>query len=69
MKMIISDLNQSSQLTQAQDDESIVVLTTQLILEELVAAFHDISKHLCEFVISEGEDKRVQKRVHHYNHQ
>ena len=28
MKMTISDLNQSSQLTQAQDDESMVVLTT-----------------------------------------
>ena len=41
----------------------------QLSLEESIAAFHGISKHLYEFVISEGEDKRVQKRIHHYHHQ
>ena len=49
--MMISDLNQSSQLTQAQDDESMVVFTTQLILEESVATFHDVSKHLFEFAL------------------
>ena len=63
MKMIISDFNLCFQLTQAQGNESI--LRTQLILQELIAAFHDISKGLYEFVILEGEDKRVQERVHH----
>lgn len=42
-----------------------IVLKTQLILEELTAAFHDISKGLHEFVIPEGEDEWVQKRGHH----
>ena len=36
----------------------------QLSLEESIAAFRDISKNLCEFVISEGEDKRIQKWGH-----
>ena len=63
MKMIISDFNQCFQLTQAQGNES--TLGAQLILQELIAAFHDISEGLYEFVIPESEDKRVQKRVHH----
>ena len=61
MKIIMSDLNQSSQLTQAQHDESMVVFTTQLILEELVAAFHDVSKHLFEFAFQRVKIKWVRK--------
>ena len=61
MKIIMSDLNQSSQLTQAQHDESMVVFTTQLILEESVAAFHDISKHLFEFAFQRVKIKWVRK--------
>ena len=52
-------------MTQAQDDEATMVLRTELILEELTAAFQDISKSLYELVVPEGEDKRVQKRGHH----
>lgn len=65
MTMIISDLNQCFQITQVLDGVSMMVLKTELVLEELRAAFHDISKGLYEFVIPEGEDKRVQERGHH----
>ena len=61
MKMTLADLNQSSQLTQAQDDESMVVFTTQLILEESVATFHDVSKHLFEFAFQRVKIKGFRK--------
>ena len=51
--------------TQVHEDESTIALRTQLTLEELTTAFHDISKSLYKFVIPEGEDEWVQKRGHH----
>ena len=38
---------------------------TEPTLEAVTAAFQDIPKGLFEFVIPEGEDKRVQERGHH----
>lgn len=58
-------MNYYFQVSQVHDDESMIVLRTQLILEELTTVFHDISKSLYKFVIPEGEDEWVQKRGHH----
>ena len=57
-------MNESFQIIQVHDDEYVIALRTELILEELTAAFHDISKGLYEFVILEGKDKMAQKKGH-----